>query len=963
MQPATILDAIETATAYYSGQVDASTIFLPESPSERRALLEPRLREILAASVDFVFSEDRLRDGSHSDGETIQRLFEGLVATSVHACLALGDADWLFDELYERYEQNGIEGIFLDRLEPFVLGGAVHALPPSVTQRLIAVRADRQQYDAAERIILHVEPSNLDLNQALRLCEGHNLYDGLFHVYSQALNDWTTPVIEVLDLVQRIVEERQGRPRHPEDGADPVASYGADWSESQSPAWMEHVGSYDERVETLSPTVYKLFSFLSYTWLGLAYPSGCALDEAPAVQGRRDTLALLFSSSAAPPSKVSGRSSLVLPDVPYPNVTLLLRYDAEALLDTLDQAFEDPFLDGEDGMPTSVASAQMQRQDIVDILLHVASTDGNGLSSVDLTFIRIFVARNLPKYPQYIRLSPATQQQILVNLVTDADQSTLEDRQLATEYLLSTYTPREIDTLVPLLERAGFLRILRQLYRSEGRWSDLAMTYLRDDTLEGDIFALLESALQLSARAGPDEKRKLADVIVGSTSDLATRGESALSRLARLVSTFLPDRHADVLQHFDATEWRRFVYLRCLFEPEEGDGADVSPDPALLRDYVASLCRSDPRHLVTFLSNRPTKEAQDPDLLAVCEKAGSYDALVWALDKQGEPVKALARASEALEMRTDSLLELLLDANQTESPASIDSRQRNTSVAVEQIRAVTATAIQVCVARTTGHRRLKGVDPEELWYNLLSSLVATLRAVRSIAPTGPSNHRDAAGRRASLSSLIQHTADEQALGGNASELLSTMIPDALSALVSSTTSQDVSFPRLVRRLIEATPSGSSTSSSYAEFKGVITSMLDTYAFEGDLLDQSSVITAQDLFVVVEAFKQERERGWRPGRGTARTSCAECLQPLWASGDRPTSPAMSRSASASLLAESLGSERPRMQKRPSIKGKEVDWPGLAPPARSPNLLSQESASIVAGKDGRLWHLACHLVRSV
>jgi hypothetical protein len=179
MKPGSILEAIEVTTAYLNGQVDASTIILPDDPTSRRDLVDPKLREILSASLDFVFSEERLRDGSHNDGASMQRLFEGLVGTCVRACLATGDTDWLFDELYERYERNGIESIFLGRIESFVLAGSVHALPPSVSQRLIAIHEERGEYEAAQRIIWHVDPEYLDIDQALGLCERQRLYDAL----------------------------------------------------------------------------------------------------------------------------------------------------------------------------------------------------------------------------------------------------------------------------------------------------------------------------------------------------------------------------------------------------------------------------------------------------------------------------------------------------------------------------------------------------------------------------------------------------------------------------------------------------------------------------------------------------------------------------------------------------------------------------------------------------------------
>lgn len=975
MQPATILDAIETATAYYEGLVDASTIALPDDPNERRDVLEPRLREILKAAVDFVFSDDRLRDGSHADGETIQRLFEDLVATCVHACLALEDPDWLFDELYEHYERNGIEAIFLDRLEPFVLSGSMHALPPSVTQRLIEIHAERREYAAAERIILDVEPQNLDLNQALHLCHEQTLYDALFHVYSVALHDWIAPVVEAVSVIRRIMDQRRLRPTLAGSQATPPEDIStSDDPEGFRSAWADGV-SGDASVEALAPSAYKLFAYLSRTLLGLAYPSGKPFDEPIAARARQDVYDFLFAAGVRhwpAPDGPAVRTTEASPDEggSHPYLRLLLSFDAEALLDTLDQAFEDPFLD-EDGEDDADAArrGRVTRQRVVDLLLEISASDNVGLTSLDLTFIRIFVARNLPKYPQFVRLPEPALQDLLENLASDLDQSTIEDRQLATEYLLSSYTPRNTDTLISLLERAGFLRILRSVYRNKGRWADLVTTYIRDDFLGVDAFPLLREALTHAARCGAEEKRRVAETIVAAVPDLAGLDETALPQLAGLVSTFLPNRQRDVVDRLSPTPWREFAYLRCLFEADSGDQPPFDAGPELLLRYVKLLCRNDPRNVIRYLASRPSDPAQDEDLLAVCESEGSYDALVWALNKRGEPAAALAKADEALEARTDTLLELLLDrGSPADDLAATDHAEPisdASSSTVEQIVAVSAAATAVCVARSSNRRRAKDVQPEELWYRLLSSLVSSLRSIRSVASPVEASPAPAVDRRTSLSSLVANGTSDQLLSRHSLELLSTIIPDALSALVSCTTSREVSFPRLVRRLIDSTTRGSDGNQSYAEFKGIVTSMLDTYAFEGELLDLSSVITAQDLYTHVETFKAERERGWRPGRNFAPGCCAECLQPLWAPRDSATSPAMSRSASASLLAESLAStERPRLQKQLSIKGKEVDWPGLAAPTRSGDADGASSAnqSLVMGRDGRIWHLACHLGRT-
>ncbi|GAA5947773.1 hypothetical protein JCM3765_001077 [Sporobolomyces pararoseus] len=1009
MQPATILSAIETTTAYLEGLVDASTITLPSDPELRRSLVEPKLREILNASLDFVFSEERLRDGSHSDGESTKRLFEGLVATCVRACHALGDVDWLFDELYERYEENGIEGIFLDKIEPFVLGGAVDALPPSVSQRLIAIHEERRQFDAAQRIIVSVDPELLDLNQALGLCQRHKLYDALIHVYSRAMHDYVAPLVELLGLVRKIAQNRRRRSsrvreeyeEEDEEEEDPDETY----PNFQASRWRRNSLEEEQVAESMAPDAYKIFAYLAQVLVGLAYPRKSPLPLEESLKARKMIYNFLFSGGTVNWPERGGKRILTSIDDDedasarggeplYPYIRLLLKFDSEATLDTLDLAFEDSYLD----------DSLLSRQQIVDILLEtlptsLSSSSPPDFSPVDRTFLHIFLARNLPKYPQYISLPSSTLHEILVHLASDQDQSTIEDRQLAAEYLLSTYTPTNLDETINLFESAGFFRILRSIYRGERRWASLASTYLRDPDVGSDIFDSLRETLKLAGRSPSKQKRELASTILDAIPALIQADEAGLQRTAELVDTYLPSHHAQVVDKLASSEYRQFAYLRCLLEPSHADfpesispqsstsSNDRSPsthlESAQRLQYLFLLAKHEPQHVIRYLESDDTISKTD-EVFKVCQDQEAFDAVVWTLDKRGETKGALTKADEYLETRTDLLLQAILEGTDEEPEEEDDEAnfaRRNPESLLTQISAISIAATTICSIRSTGRRRSREISPEDLWFGLLSSLVSTVRAIRAVVPSptrSTSSHR-----RVSNASMIIHDNEEPTpLSPRASELLTSLIPTALSALVSTTSTREVSFPHLVRRLIESNSRSPAANRSYSEFKSIVSSMLDTYAFEGDLLSLSSKISSQDLFTHVEAFKTERIKGWRPGGGVnGEGECAECLQPVWGpqgQGQPLSSPAMSRSASVSMVVEQLGmTGRPRMKKRPSLKGKEVDWPELSPSSRAGGMNGVgggfQSASglqaeldppkgVVVGRDGRLWHQSCHLLRS-
>ncbi|KAM0745686.1 hypothetical protein T439DRAFT_307526 [Meredithblackwellia eburnea MCA 4105] len=985
MQPSTILSAIDLTTSYLLGLIDSSTISLPPVPAARHSIVAPKLREILNASLEFVFSEERLRDGSHADGEVMQALFAGLVGTCVRAALALGeesDISWLFDDLYDRYESNGIEGIFLREIEPFVLEGAVHALPPSVSQRLIIIHEERGEFEAAERVIWHVDPRFVDINQALGMCRRRGMYDAMVYVYTRCLRDSVAPLVEFLGLIKRIGEVRRRRPRWVGQGEDQdieddggsIATAGSGTTSTQPARRAEH-----HDVESTVPDAYKVYAYVSLALSGLSFPSKDPLPYDEANLARNSLYSFLFSGSTRSwPEGGGGKPVLVGEDDVvgeplYPYIRALLRFDAEAMLDALDLAFEDSYL--EDDIPGRPVS----RQQIIELLLEVMTAGGgppgdSEFTPVDRTFFDIFVARNLPKYPQFITLPSKTLQGILVRLATDQDQSTVDDRQLAVEYLLSTYTPQDSESTVELFERAGFFRILRSIYRGERRWAALASTYLRDSDVGGEVFGFLRETLKLASRSTEEQRRDLTSTILDALPTLVQAHEGGLHETADLVDSYLPSYHNEVIDRLGSWEWRQFAYLRCLLEPDSADDftasvKDRTPSTRLETPqrllYLSLLCKHEPSHVLRFLEMDTQGLSKNPEALKICEEAEAYDALIWAVDRRGETKAALDRVDDTLESRTELLVKALMDGKHGEEreggeeEGESERREFTAHVAsdtvVDQIAAISRVAIQICVARTSGPKKTRQITSEDLWFRLLSSLVSTVRAVRAISPAPLRPSDRSSYRRISGASIIVHDDEPQSLSPRASDTISSLIPSALSSLVSTTSSRDVSFPKLMRRLIESNARSPAADRSYAEFKAIVTSMLDTYAFEGDLLALTSRISSQDLFEHVAELKSQCEVGWR-ARGEL---CAECAQSVWGPEGPGTSPPMSRSASVNMVVETLGmTGRPRMKKRPSLKGKEVEWPvegeeREAEPALDP------PKGIVVSRDGRVWHQSCHL----
>ncbi|CBQ73305.1 conserved hypothetical protein [Sporisorium reilianum SRZ2] len=751
------LSAIELATLYHQGKFLGSAVGLPSDPTERTLIVADKLRELMSASAEYAFSPDRLTDSTHvtPDGRGVDRtsLFQGLARVCARACLSLDDLDFLFGTLYDKYEDNGIEAIFVGQMEDFIVSGELRSLPIPVVQRLVAFRRDRQEYAQAERIIWHVDPKSLDLDQALSLCLDRRLYDALTYVFNAALQDYVSPIIELLHPLRRAIGRRQrlqqqsSKPGSEDASEDPYAHIRV--SEPTGQQGADAAPDWDLEERDLEDG-YRIFSYLSVILTGCKYPSQEPFEEdEQASKAKSSIYSFVFSGGCTlwPPgpggrlvlyglddnaSSGSARDEGSKDDPDgehepiYPYLRLLLEFDAEAFLDALDLAFEDGFLDDED-----VVGKRISRQLIVDILLELTSAQSSGRSSSDLAhlcavndavrrvqdarspelplvariFAHIFVARNAPKYPQFIRLSQQNVDLLLRSLAlpasshpddAEAIESTNEDRELAVECLLSHYKPRFDDGWLDTFERASFFRILRSAFRQEKKWDRLLGMYLREhlqtdpsfpvdsddqdlaQTPGGDAFAHFGETLFNAARKDTPEREKLQTRLHEQLADhIIDLLDLDPLKTAGLMDRFFPAQHERVLQRLaQLDEKRLLLYLQCFFEPlqvSQDSATHSAPSHAAdLSDadldwtttiaqkdssrmtYNADVGRADPEHL-------PRKEREAYlDLLcrydpaAVVRNLDAKDASYYDLERLVQHCRSSEAAIDGSRVATNS---------------------------------------------------------------------------------------------------------------------------------------------------------------------------------------------------------------------------------------------------------------------------------------------------------------------
>lgn len=842
------LSAIELATAYHLGTAPGNQNGLPRIPELRKKATGTQLRELMQASVRHAFSPDRLTDATHrtegNRGVDRTALFEGLVPTCVHACLALDDLDFIYEELFENYDNVGIAPIFLRTLEPFLLDGTILSIPPWITQRLIAMHEEAEDYQKAEALIWHLDPMSLDINQAIRLCRGQDLWDALIYVYTRALRDYVAPVVELLSLVRAVQRLRQTA------STDGLTS------------------DIERDLERDSMNAYKIFPYIAATLSGQTYPSQTALPKDEALIAKRDLYDFLVDGrSRIWPKGPQGKLVLTAdedggPEPTYPYLRLLLRFDPEAMLHTLDIAFEDSYLNDD--------NQGVGRLIIIKILLEMLST--GSFPPSDATLVRIFVAKNVPKYPQYIKMPPSLLHSVLIGLASDPDVETREDRQLAAEYLLSTYKPREGDDLNALFEEAGFYRILRTRFRAEKQWSSLLDAYLQDvDIPSQELFQHLDQVLILSTRRGVVPP----DVVLVAMDALSRLLDLDLNKTALFIDKRLSDQHQRALEQLQGDDQRQLLYLRTLLQPEKTrlayahDYEPIPPskhvDQQSLRLYFELLCRADPSSVIEALDSIDHSILPLKDLVSVFKQNSAHDAVLLTLEKMGKVNEALDYVEATCEKEAARLTSLLDTRRGLEL-------EKNLDFVLGGLERMANAMVSLCQKSATAD----GVAPDERWLRLVRSQILLVQQVAD-----DNQHAD----RANVARVI--------------EKLRGLVNNSFDALLLHSSAQGISFPRLFRDLVSSTTQANKYSSKpstelYAEFRMILTGMLHTYQYEGELLGTTAALVNGDVNEVFEEWTRRRELGWKP----AQAICANCERSLV-----PTIPVQERDGAPALDGES------------------------------------------------------------
>lgn len=450
--------AIDLAISYYRGVDDPTMVGLPVDEQERKDAVSKNMPEMI---VDVLRSNVKSRDQTEQD-------LANLTKSCLEAWIILGKPDVLFEAIFECFQNTPSTQVFFDVLADLISQNRVTHIGPGVFRELIkryVAHADQQEL--LEELVCRLDLRSMDVDLAITLCKEHGLRDPLVYIWNQALKDYITPLVEFLEDLR--------------DGTKTAEETG------------------------------KVYPYISYLLTGRMYPTGLPFEnDEDALSAKNYLYFFIFNKSNVAWPQQGGKPvkmNLAGGEYDYPYLFELIRFDSSAFFSALNEAFEDPFLnDSANALDkiqrdqTTAFGAPVTRQSVLDTLFGFYELHGSKLSKGDKAFFAIFVARNYPKYLQFISISPHVLFQDVFKPICEcaSDPELKPESELALEALSSVYRPTE-EAAVQLLTAHGLLHALASLYTSEHKHAELVAVLLDHPDIDNapnvfDVLAQTDSA-------------------------------------------------------------------------------------------------------------------------------------------------------------------------------------------------------------------------------------------------------------------------------------------------------------------------------------------------------------------------------------------------------------------------------------------------------------------------------------
>ncbi|KAI8893736.1 Golgi CORVET complex core vacuolar protein 8-domain-containing protein [Globomyces pollinis-pini] len=609
-------DAFEMGVELYKGNFPVAVWGIPVTQEEREHALSDHLAGLVLNLVSMSLSSYNESDGDVATYEsTCKLVFE--------TCLAIEKSELIFGEIWDRFEDAGLENIFISILQNLILVESITAVP---NPHIIQVMFSQEKLNPAviEQVVLHLDPRSLDLNHTIGVCKKLGLMNALFYVYNRGLSDYKSPLIEVLSMLTP--------------------------------------DNLNELVDTLKQQIYTLFVYIAFILTGKSFPMG-ELPEEEYRTASNDILGFLCS----PTFLKHGKNSVLAVGIePWPYFQILLELDTFEMLKVLGAVFDSQSLD------MGIALEQnntllITRQYVINLLLHLIES-GNWTQE-QLDNIYSFIGRAYYKHSVSLKLHKLELMKIFKALLSSELAATIEMRQIA---LLSLYdagfSPARADSdkevYLEQFQKAQFWRVYERIVLQDNKFDLAIHSYIQDPSRQTEMYKNIRRWLN-------DTSLNLNDLSLIKNTIKTRLGEIVWDGLeiTKLFTDYWPSEHYDMIESLASNLEAQFYYIGGLINPSENSTNIKSGNLSAVYErriydlYIRLMSSLKPNEVRPFLEWCGGMFLEVPysqqEVLQICTDEGLTDGLIY-LHKQ------MGNYHQSVTLCIDQLLENLAEFEKCE---------------------------------------------------------------------------------------------------------------------------------------------------------------------------------------------------------------------------------------------------------------------------------------------------------
>ncbi|CCF56088.1 hypothetical protein KAFR_0A06530 [Kazachstania africana CBS 2517] len=571
----------------------------PEIDKRKLQLLDP-FHNLSLAALKYLLKEDTNNEDDMAN----------LLALTIHIQSSWfpNDKESLLLFLDQQWESiltsNGSrKSVYLETVVELVSNETLKIIPPSIFKSVIShVIDNNEKYDPTKlnSLILHLDPNCWDVDYLCKLMRNLNLQNQMLlcYVWNIKFDDFVTPLVDLLKWI------RDGNTSNTEI-----------FHSEEEPDFV--------------------FDYIKYLLLGNYYPSNeSLLPFSKQAKVKSQLCYIIFNGVCINwPYSTSNRFSATQGEQPsFPYFNLLLHFNAPKFLDVLTAILEDSFFSEEEeenddyyGEHNSLEidtefSLKVTRQYVVDIFLDKLLLSD---PQIDKTLISIFLATNIPKYPQFIRVMN-TQLECIVSELLRPNVS-VESSQLENglEALLPIYEPKDENKFITELKERNFYGAMYQFHHRNKNFVELLRMTLdysvvfetyENITLGSTFEIIIKNIMHLDL----DAQLEVADIIsFNFTKIMHILNPTSTVKYIQKID---PQLHENILKLEDESVMQE--YMEELFK------SYTNSSTALKDAYISLCCKFKPQSdLIPWLTSLQLEGVSIEKLTSNLQNTSNYEGL------------------------------------------------------------------------------------------------------------------------------------------------------------------------------------------------------------------------------------------------------------------------------------------------------------------------------------------------